>query len=312
MAVVIVAIPSRDDYIWKISSEKIPHMTLMMLGDQLPNLSRVQDFISHVVDSSLCKFTMIVDHRGELGDQSADVLFFRDDSCTEKIEDFRSYLLGNVDIRKSYNSVEQYDEWTPHLTLGYPATPAKPDDRDYPGTSCVVFDRIGLWTDDYEGNEFLLETDETNGLYMSSLGENFLQHYGVKGMHWGVSRSKSADRTPTEVGVHTRPGKAIRTTGGKHHGAHEDALNAAVTRQKARKSTTDSLSSKELQTLVNRMNLEQQYNRLNSSDARGGQSVQKFLKKALGLGKTANDLHTFANSPAGKTIKVALKAKTGR
>lgn len=312
MAVAIVAIPSRDDYIWKISSEKIPHMTLMMLGDQLPDLSRVQDFVSHVVDSSLCKFNMIVDHRGVLGDQSADVLFFRDDGWAEKIEDFRSYLLGNADIRKSYNSIEQYDEWTPHLTLGYPATPAKPDDRDYPGTNCVVFDQIALWTSDYEGEEFPLKSDANNAVYMSSLGGNFLQQYGVKGMHWGVSRSKTADRSPTAVEVHARPGKAIRTTGGKHHGPNEDAVNAAVTRQKARKSTTDSLSTKELQTLVNRMNLEQQYNRLNAGDARGGQQVQKFLKKALGLGKTANDVHTFTNSPAGKTLKIALKAKTGR
>ena len=31
---VIVAIPDENDRVWKVSSEKIPHMTLLFLGDE--------------------------------------------------------------------------------------------------------------------------------------------------------------------------------------------------------------------------------------------------------------------------------------
>lgn len=312
MAIAIVAIPCQDDYIWKISSEKIPHLTIMMLGDHLDNQSSVADFVSHVVDSSMCKFSLRVDHRGLLGDKSADVLFFdQNNPAVGDIENVRSYLLGNADINKAYHSVEQYDEWTPHLTLGFPETPAKPDDRDYPGTYSVVFDKVALWTGDYEGTEFPLKNDSTNGMYMSSLGGNFLQQYGVKGMHWGIRRS-STDSGPKDVEIRAKPGRLVKAKGGQQHSAHEDALRVAISRQKARKSSTDSLSNKELQDLVSRMNLEQQYSRLIATDPRAKSDLEQFLRKAQVVHKTISEVNKFLDTPAGKVAKAALKAKLSR
>lgn len=106
--------------------------------------------------------------------------------------------------------------------------------------------------------------------------DTFLAHYGVKGMKWGVHR----DRTPTAVEVKTRPGKKVKTSGGKHQSASEDAIRAAKIRQQAKKSTTDSLSNKELQELVSRMNLEQQYRNLNHNNVNAG---MKATRTILGL-----------------------------
>jgi hypothetical protein len=268
----------------------------------LDDTQQVNDFIAHAADASLSQFTLNVDRRGVLGDSSADVLFFNEWGI-ERLEDFRSYLLHDPSLRTAYNSIQQFPQWTPHLTLGYPATPAKPDLRDYPGTYSVTFDRIALWTNDYEGVEFPLKKDQFS---MSDRGSAYLAHFGVKGMHWGVRKDRSGGGGSTEVEVRARPGRLIKAKGGEHHAPHEDALRVAVSRQKAKKSSVDSLSNRELQDLVSRMNLEQQYNRLLATDPHAASDVQAFINKALKVGKTVNDVNAFLNSPAGKATKTVV------
>lgn len=310
----IVAIPKQDEYVWKISSEKVPHMTMLHLGDRLDNLERVLEYVAHAVDTSLCRFMLDVDHRGVLGDKSADVLFFSKYGI-DKLDDFRGYLLQQPDIFNAYNAAEQFPQWLPHLTLGYPETPANPDERDYPGIGWISFDRLALWTTNFDGPSFEL-TDHNavdDDLRMAYIGEKFLSHHGIKGMKWGIRRSNPSESSgPTEVTTHAKPGGSVKTSGGKNHSPHDDAVTAAVARQKARKSSLDSLSNKELQSLVTRMNLEQQYSRLVAADPRSVSKGQKFLKTALVAGKTTNDVVAFVNSPAGKLVKTALKAQLGR
>lgn len=104
-----------------------------------------------------------------------------------------------------------------------------------------------------------------------------LAHYGVKGMRWGVRRS-SKPTGPEDITLKTVPGKRVSAQGGRRHPASEDARTVAVYKQKARKSTVDSLSNKELQALVNRMNLEQNYSRLTTDQlAPGKRFVDKFM-----------------------------------
>lgn len=95
----------------------------------------------------------------------------------------------------------------------------------------------------------------------SPLLDDFLEHYGVKGMKWGVRR----DRGPavrTKVRTTQEPGRKVKATGGTGQKAHPDAVRAAVQKQKAKASTTDALSNKELKALINRMQMEQQYNQM--------------------------------------------------
>lgn len=244
MAVVLVAIPTQDDYVWRISSEKIPHLTLCYLGDSLlQNLSHVEEFIAHAVDTSMHKFGMDVVGRGVLGDDQADVLFMGNYSRT-MLDQFRANLLTDTDIFTAYNSVDQHPEWTPHVTLGWPATPAKPDNRDYPGITWINFDKIALWTGDFEGVEFPLKNNE---LSMSiARGESFLEHFGVKGMHWG--QRKARDLKGSAVA------KAIASS--------EDHKKAAQVRMKAKVTGVNTLSNKELEDLLTRMRLETQFSTL--------------------------------------------------
>jgi len=130
--------------------------------------------------------------------------------------------------------------------------------------------------------------------------ETVLQHYGVKGMKWGKRKSVATSVTTTAT-----PGKRVKATGGTLQPASEDAIKTAATKQRAKKSTTDSLSTKELQELVTRMNLEQQYERL----AGPSNPAKKFIVDTLtNVGK--QQLTKIAQDQAGKQVSELLKKKS--
>jgi hypothetical protein len=275
----IVAIPREDDFVWRISSQKVPHLTLLMLGEDVnnPAIPRMADFLEHVANTSLTRFGLGVDRRGELGDNKADVLFF-DNRDTKFLNSIRSFLLSNHEIRTAFDSAPQFPEWTPHLTLGFPEDPAKPDERNWSEINWVNFDRVALWTGDFEGPEFVLKAEE-NTMAVHSTFEDFLAHFGIKGQKWGVRRSRSQIDS----------------------GASEDHANAKAAREKARKGGgTKALSNKELQDLITRANLETQYSKIAPSKFEKGRNA---VGKILATGKTVNDAIAFVNSPAGKILR---------
>jgi hypothetical protein len=216
---VIVAIPEENDPVWRYSSEKVPHMTLLFLGENLTNveLYSVSLYLQYVAKVAMYPFGMTVKSRGPLGSDDADVLFFNEDRHGKAMLDSaRSYMLEDPIINKAYLSADQYPQWTPHLTMGYPATPAKKDDREYGGINYVSFDRVALWTGDYEGPEFRLERQfsEEVDMVMADKADNFLEHFGKKGMKWGVrndvGHEGEAAKTKTIVKLDKKYDKSLR------------------------------------------------------------------------------------------------------
>lgn len=108
--------------------------------------------------------------------------------------------------------------------------------------------------------------------------DDFLEHYGVPGMKWGVRKrigdakgrvkSELKERTSTETTVRAKPGQIVRVVGGNKRLPHEDAVKARTSEQIAKRSTLDALSNKDLQHLVQRMNLEQQYRQMAVKETR--------------------------------------------
>lgn len=143
---------------------------------------------------------------------------------------------------------------------------------------------------------------------MDSL-EDVLAHYGVRGMKWGVRKKRAAPSGPADVIVRANPGKKVKTAGGERHNSHQDAVAAAVSRQKARKSSVDSLSNAELKALVQRMQLEQQYSQLKVNRQNPAQKFLVGLLASVGKQQATSAANQYASQQVAKAM--AKKAVTG-
>lgn len=95
--------------------------------------------------------------------------------------------------------------------------------------------------------------------------DEFLEHYGIKGMKWGIRRRRGSD------------GLVEKSA---------DAQNADAARAKVgKKGNTDSLSNKELQDLVTRMNLERQFSTLTAQNKKPNPALKFVADTLVNVGK---------------------------
>lgn len=132
-----------------------------------------------------------------------------------------------------------------------------------------------------------------------------ITHFGVKGMKWGVSRSGKSAQAYETVTVQDRSpkGKTLKTSGGRNHGSSGDAVRAATNRQIAKKSSVDALSTKDLQDLVQRMNLERQYNSLKNERANPAVKFVAGLLGSAGKQQAQQAVNTKAASAVSDFMK---------
>lgn len=110
----------------------------------------------------------------------------------------------------------------------------------------------------------------------SSFASDFLEHFGVKGMKWG-QRRKSKD---SKVSNSREESKA---------GDSEDFTRTAATAVKVKTSGMRSLSNKELRDLVDRINLEQNFARATTPEAKKKSPLSVGAKYVSGkITKTAD------------------------
>lgn len=265
----IVAIPAEYSYAYKVSSEKVPHLTILHI-DGSRDVKHIIDYVRHTVETSLTKFWLHIDRRGTLGKDDADVLFF-DKEHAQLITKVRHYMLANERVKSAYDRIEQFPEWTPHLTLGYPNSPAKTTTNPQDEETWIEFDKIGIWTGNYEGVVIDLNPIPEGVVQysMSDRAEDFFAHMGIKGMRWGVRK-----KSKTPVADHRS----------------DDAKRSAAIRAKSKKTGVRSLSNQEISAYVQRLNMEKQFQQTTPSG-----KVQKFLTNffvstgSQQLSKLAND-----------------------
>lgn len=121
--------------------------------------------------------------------------------------------------------------------------------------------------------------------------DDVLEHFGIRGMKWGVRRERGSDGT----------------VGGAHgHSTSSDAEKAKEYATRAKTSGTHTLSNQELEHLTKRLNLEQQYSRLSSSGGdrkTAGANFAKDILKQVGRQQAVN----LANKAVTTALENALK-----
>lgn len=117
----------------------------------------------------------------------------------------------------------------------------------------------------------------------SALVDDFLEHFGVRGMHWGVRRAKAPPSVDAASSTDVRT--KIKDSGGTH-----------------------ALTNRELQAYITRANLEQQYSRINTQTPAHKQA-HSFIKGLLGAARTVNEVYTLYNSPVAKEIRKAIEKR---
>lgn len=93
-----------------------------------------------------------------------------------------------------------------------------------------------------------------------------LQHWGIKGMKWGVRRYQNKDGSLTPAGK-----KRYSEDG-------DDERSITVSTGSSKKKSVSEMSDEELRNAVNRLQLEQRYRDLNPKHVSAG---QKFVNKVL-------------------------------
>lgn len=134
----------------------------------------------------------------------------------------------------------------------------------------------------------------------------FLEHFGVKGMHWGVRKQRAVStQERKDTGVLRRQTK-VKTKGGESHPATDDAVTAAIQRAKLKKSGPAALTTPELAQLNRRLQLEAQAEFLASSKGK------RFVSKQLDLEAEAQIRESIRSGTGVAAKKVAKRgAKAG-
>lgn len=121
---------------------------------------------------------------------------------------------------------------------------------------------------------------------------NELRHYGIKGMKWGVRRYQKKDGTLTSAG--------------KKRYADDD-LSEDYKKAHSSKNIK-SMSDAELRSRLNRLQMEQQYSKLNPGIvSKGRQTVNALLKAGTTMSTATTTAITIYNN-ADKIQKILKKA----
>lgn len=140
-AAVVVLRPRVEDPVVAMASGVHPHCTLLYLGDGTFDIEPLKLLVEELATSIGHPMTDKVSGRAVLGPDKADVLLLDASGSSE----VRSALMANPGVVELLGMQEQFPAWIPHLTIGYPASPA--EEVDIPVD--VTYDLLSIW----RGNE---------------------------------------------------------------------------------------------------------------------------------------------------------------
>ena len=130
--------------------------------------------------------------------------------------------------------------------------------------------------------------------------EDYLQHWGIKGMKWGRRRYQNKDGSLTPAG--------------KARYGNESKEAKEVRELRATKKMSE-MTNAELQRVVTRMNLERQYTSLTAQERQANKSafdkIMSGVDTGLQIANKYNQIVGVFNSAAFKPIRDKIKTKKG-
>lgn len=114
--------------------------------------------------------------------------------------------------------------------------------------------------------------------------ETFFEHFGIKGMHWGIRNKRSTVKRPTSS---------------EHKKARE-----------LQRKGPHGLTNNQLRSVNERLNLEQNFNKMNPGKRKKGEA---HIKALLATASLASSAVAILNSPAGKlAVSAGKNYRTGK
>lgn len=135
---------------------------------------------------------------------------------------------------------------------------------------------------------------------------DFLEHFGVRGMKWGRRKGSDGGSSATPR-THRQDEETGEITRGKYS---PNASKDYVTAREAARKPASSLSNKEMQALVTRVNLEQQYNKLNPTTTGRGQKIAVDIVKKTGSQLMQAVVKETVNAVVGAVFQKGAKPKS--
>lgn len=126
--------------------------------------------------------------------------------------------------------------------------------------------------------------------------EQFLEHFGIKGMKWG-RRKGSSDSSPS-LARSAAP-------------ASDDAKDVQRYKNKVASGGTNALSTNELQKLVTRQNLEKQYSQLNQPQISDGRKLANAMLPSVGKIAYAS-YRAFKPAPEPPPMSTDIRRTSGK
>lgn len=146
------------------------------------------------------------------------------------------------------------------------------------------------------------------------MNETTLQHWGIKGMKWGVRRYQNKDGTLTALGRKREKEMSDKLKSAKKENEALKKENEILKKnvQGARPKGVSEMSDAELRERVNRLNMEQQYKQYVSSlypetKSRGEKFVNKLINDVLVPAAVEVGKNTVKNLMSN-AVKSALEA----